>query len=140
MKNINIYLNFDGNLEEAFNFYREVFKGEYISLKKYTEMPHSDSLLPEDREKVMHAELKIGEGIVLMGCDILETWGQSITRGTNFYINITPDTEEEAHLIFSKLSPGGEVQMPLQRTFWGSLFGTVTDRFQTQWMIKLDIK
>lgn len=139
MKNFNIYLNFDGNLEEAFNFYREVFGGEYIALKKYLEMPHADSLAPEDREKVMHAELKIEEEIVLMGCDILEAWGQTITRGTNFYINITPDSVEEAHLIFNKLSAGGEVQMPLQKTFWGAFFGTVTDRFQTQWMINLGV-
>ena len=139
MKNLNIYLNFDGNLEEAFNFYKEVFEGEYIALKKYLEMPHGDTLAPEDRKKVMHAELKIQDGIVLMGCDILEAWGQSITRGTNCYINITPDSVEEAHLIFNSLSSGVEVQMPLQKTFWGSFFGTVTDRFQTQWMINLGV-
>ena len=137
MKNFNIYLNFDGELEEAFNFYREVFGGEYRTLKRYADMPHGETLVPEDREKVMHAELEIGEGLVIMGCDILEAWGQTITRGTNFYINITPDSAEEAHLIFNKLSSGGEVQMPLQKTFWGELFGTVTDRYHTQWMVSI---
>lgn len=136
--NINIYLNFNGDLEEAFDFYRDVFRGEYKKLKKYVEMPHSDSLIPEDREKVMHAELDLGNGNTLMGCDILEAWGQAYERGTNFYINITPQSVEEAGAIFSGLSKGGEVQMPLQKTFWGEYFGTVTDRFGTQWMIRLE--
>lgn len=138
MKNFNIFLNFDGNLEKAFDFYKKTFGGEYRIIKKYSEMPHSDSLSSEDKEKVMHCELEIKEGLVLMGCDILEVWGQSITRGNNFYINIAPDSVEEGRTIFSKLSSGGEVQMPFQKTFWGSFFGTVTDRFGTQWMIKIE--
>lgn len=138
MKGLNIFLNFDGDLEEAFDFYKETFKGQYKIIKKYKEMPHSDSLSPEDREKVMHCELIIKDEIVLMGCDILEAWGQSIEKGNNFYINITPDSVEEGNVIFNKLSAGGEVQMPFQKTFWGAFFGTVTDRFGTQWMIKLE--
>lgn len=138
MKNFSIFLNFDGNLKEAFDFYKETFGGEYKTIKKYSEMPHSDTLSSEDREKAMHCELEIKEELVLMGCDILEVWGQSITRGTNFYVNITPDSIEEGRIIFSKLSSGGEVQMPFQKTFWGSFFGTVTDRFGTQWMIKIE--
>lgn len=137
MANFNIYLNFNGNLEEAFNFYRDVFEGRYLELKKYAEMPHSDSLIPEDREKVMHAELHIDDNTILMGCDILEAWGQVMNRGTNFYINITPGSMEEGSSIFKKLSVGGEVQMPLQKTFWGAFLGTVTDRFGTQWMINI---
>ncbi len=133
-----LYLNFDGNLKEAFDFYKEIFGGEYKTVNKYSEMPNNDGLSEEDKEKIMHIELFIDENTKIMGSDVLEVWAQEIKRGNNFYINYTPKTEVEARRIFSLLSQGGEVQMPLQKTFWGSLFGTVTDKFGTQWMIDLE--
>ncbi len=133
---LNIYLNFNGQLEEAFNFYRDIFGGEYRVLKRYKEMPHGDSLSVEDREKIMGAELELDDDVILMGCDILEVWGQTLERGNNFYINLTPDNLDEAYSIFKKLSKDGEVQMPLQKTFWGETFGTVVDKYGTQWMLK----
>lgn len=135
----NLYLNFNGNLKEAFDFYREIFGGEYKAIKRYKDMPHGDSLSKNDKEKIMHIELQIDENTILMGSDILEVWGQSLERGNNFYVNISPKSEDEAYVIFGKLSKEGEVQMPLQKTFWGSLFGTVTDKFGTQWMINQEI-
>lgn len=135
---LNLYLNFDGNLIEAFDFYKGVFGGEYKNIKKYKDMPHSDSLSNEDKEKIMHIELVIDKDTKLMGSDILRVWGQEINRGNNFYINVTPKSETEAYKIFGLLGEGGEIQMPLQKTFWGSLFGTVTDRFGTQWMFNIE--
>ncbi len=134
----NLYLNFNGNLLEAFDFYKEIFGGEYKILKKYKDMPHGDTLCDEDKEKIMHLELIIDKDTKLMGSDILKVWGQEISIGNNFYINITPKSEREAFRIFGLLSQGGEVQMPLQKTFWGSLFGTVRDKYKIQWMINIE--
>ncbi len=138
MKGINIFLNFNGNLKEAFDFYKDTFNGEYKIVKTYSEMAHADTLSSLDKEKIMHCELQIKEGITLMGCDILEAWGQSIELGNNFYINVSAENQEEGQLIFNRLSSGGEVQMPFQKTFFGTHMGTTTDRYGIQWMVKLD--
>lgn len=88
-----------------------------------------------DKTKIMHIALPIGDGNVLMGTDALESLGQTLTTGNNFYICISPDIREEADRLFAELSEGGKVEMPLQDMFWGDYFGCTSDRFGVQWMI-----
>ncbi|MDB5111223.1 MAG: hypothetical protein JWR67_2337 [Mucilaginibacter sp.] len=131
---LNYYLNFKGNTEEAFNFYKSVFGGEFKGLQRYKDAPDSDKLSAEDREKLMHIALPIG-GNILMGTDALESMGHYLIEGNNFYLSVGTESEEEADRIFNGLSAGGEVTMSLQKTFWGDYFGMLKDRFGIQWMV-----
>ncbi|MBW1297910.1 VOC family protein [Aquimarina litoralis] len=136
MATINTYLSFMGNTEEAFNFYKSVFGGEFVGgIRRYEDMPDNDALSKEDKKKVMHVGLPIGSGNVLMGTDILKSRGQSITFGNNFYISISPESREEATQLFNGLSSGGTITSPLEDTFWGAYFGAFTDKFGVQWMV-----
>ena len=138
MPTINPYLNFNGNTEEAFNFYKSVFGGEFITLMRFKDAPEVDKIPPSDREKIMHVSLPIGQGNVLMATDALESCGHSLTPGNNFYICIAVESKEEAERLFSGLSEGGKIQMPLQDMFWGAYFGMFTDKFGIQWMVSYD--
>lgn len=134
MASINPYLSFSGNCEEAFNFYRSVFGGEFLAVNRYSEMP-SEAAAPEsERDKIMHIALPIGPGQLLMGADRPEGMGPT-TPGDNVSISISPDNEGEAKRIFDGLSEGGQVTMPLERAFWGSDFGMCTDRYGIHWMV-----
>ncbi len=144
MATINPYLNFNGNTEEAFTFYKSAFGGEFTELVRFKDMPSdlpgSDKISERDKEKIMHVSLPIGKGNVLMATDVLESSGQPQVGGNNFYIYIAADTEEEAKRLFDALSAGGKVAMPLGKAFWGALFGMFTDRFGIQWMVGYDYK
>ncbi|MFW6254554.1 MAG: VOC family protein [Chitinivibrionales bacterium] len=136
MIRVHPYLNFDGTCEEAFNFYRSVFGGEFSSLMRYNEMPPSESPMPEDTgELIMHMSLPIGDGTVLMGSDVTEEMGQKLTAGNNMYIMLSPETSKEAEQIYKKLSAGGKIEMPLEKMFWGDLFASFIDRYGIAWMI-----
>jgi len=136
MATINPYLNFDGDTEEAFNFYKSVFGGEFIGgISRYEDAPESDKLSDDERKRVMHVALKISNDNVLMGSDIMPSMGHSLSVGNNIYITIQPESKEEAERIFSGLSADGKVTMPLEDTFWGAYFGMFTDKFGVQWMI-----
>ena len=135
MTKLNPYLTFDGNAEEAFNFYRSVFGGEFSSLVKFKDMPIPGVQLAEaDAEKVMHVGLPIGDGL-LMASDAMETLGQKVTPGNNLYISAHPDTKEEADRLFNALSEGGKVEMPIADQMWGDYYGSFTDKFGVGWMI-----
>ncbi len=137
---INPYLNFNGNTEEAFNFYKSVFGGEFGALMRFKDMPEGDSKMPEvEGERIMHIALPLGEAM-LMGTDASESMGQKVVFGNNSYISIHPDTLEEAQRIFDQLSAGGKVEMPLQKQFWGSYFASFADKFGVQWMVNYDDK
>jgi len=138
MATINPYLNFKGNTEEAFNFYKSVFGGEFITLMRWKDAPEADKMPAGDQEKIMHVSLPIGKGNVLMATDACESMGQTLTVGNNFYISISPESEEEATRLFNGLSAGGKVTMPLHKAFWGAYFGMFTDKFGTQWMVNYD--
>ena len=138
MATINPYLNFKGNTEEAFNFYKLVFGGEFITLMRWKDAPEADKMPAGDQEKIMHVSLPIGKGNVLMATDACESMGQTLTVGNNFYISISPESEEEATRLFNGLSAGGKVTMPLHKAFWGAYFGMFTDKFGTQWMVNYD--
>ena len=140
MATINPYLNFVGNTEEAFNFYKSVFGGEFITVQRFKDTPEKDRVPPEEKEKIMHIALPIGQENILMGTDALESMGHTLTTGNNISLSIDTASEEEANTIFGRLSAGGRVTMQLQKTFWGSYFGMLTDRFGVQWMVSHDEK
>lgn len=96
MATINPYLNFLGTTEEAFNFYKSVFGGEFSVLQRFKDVPHGDNMSAEDKEKIMHVSLSIGKGNTLMGTDVLESMGQKLNVGDNFSISINADSEAEA--------------------------------------------
>lgn len=138
MATINPYLNFMGNTEEAFNFYKSVFGGEFTGIQRFKDIPDGDKMSAEDQEKIMHVALPIGGGNVLMGTDTLESMGHSLTVGTNISLSISAESKEEAEQIFNGLSEGGKVEMPLADAFWGAYFGMFADKFGVQWMVNYD--
>jgi PhnB protein len=135
MTKANIYLNFPGTSEEAFIFYKSVFGGEFIQLIRYNSTPDGDGLTEAEKEKIMHISLEIGEGAILMATDALESMGQKLTMGNNVYICLTPDNATEADKLFNGLSEAGIIEMPMEKTFWGSYFGSFIDKFGIGWMI-----
>lgn len=138
MTKLNVYLNFDGNTEEAFEFYRSVFGGEFDYKQKYSEVPGMEKLSAEDQQKLMHISFPIG-GMVLMGSDMLEAYGQKYVPGNNMTLSVHPDDETETDRIFNALAEGGKVSMPLEKTFWSARFGMLTDRFGVQWMLNCEL-
>lgn len=132
---MNIYLNFNGTTEEAFRFYQSVLGGEFTMIQRFRDTEGVGELSEEDGEKIMHIGLPIGNN-VLMGTDTLESMGQMLTMGNNAYISINADSKEEADRLYYGLSEGGKVEMELADAFWGSYFGSFTDRYGMQWMIE----
>lgn len=136
---LNPYLNFDGQCEEAFNFYKKVFQTEFIEfgIMKFGDMPPSEDMPPlpdELKNRVMHVGIKVGDE-TLMGSDTMPGMGKPFAKGINSYISIHPDSREEADRIFNELSEGGEVEMPMEDQFWGDYYGSLIDKFGTPWMI-----
>ena len=141
MASINPYLTFPGQCEEAFNFYKSVFGGEFLYFGRFKDMPPMEGCEPvseEDGNKVMHVSLPFGNGTYLMGSDSFEAWGQATVMGNNFSISINTDSKDEADKLFNALSAGGTVTMAMEKTFWGAYFGMFTDKFSIQWMVNFD--
>lgn len=134
---INPYLNFDGNCEEAFMFYRSVFGGEFTGLLRYKDVPDSLPIPEESPERIMYISLPISHETVLMGSDRPE-YCYPTSKGDNFSIAISSKSEKETKRLFSALSAGGEVKVPLERAFWGAFFGMFIDRFGIQWLINYE--
>ena len=139
MAKLNPYLNFDGTCEEAFNFYKSVFDGEFIGgIMKTKDLEEKDlgemTITEEDREKVMHVCLPIGNEL-LMGSDVMCEQRSLFKTGNNNYISVSPDSREEADRLFNELSAGGEVEMPMEDMFWGDYFGSFKDKYNIYWMI-----
>jgi PhnB protein len=129
------YLNFKGNAEEAFKFYKSVFGGEFSALQRFKDTPEADKISAADRDKIMHVSLPIGKGVTLMATDGLESMGQKLEVGNNFSLSIEAESKEEADRLFNALSKEGKIEMPLQKTFWGAYFGMFADKFGIQWMV-----
>ncbi|MEO5890731.1 MAG: VOC family protein [Ferruginibacter sp.] len=140
MSKVNPYLNFNGNTEEAFVFYKSVFGGEFAFLQRFKETPFGDKMADADKEKIMHIALPIGEGNMLMATDVIESMGQKLSEGNNFSLCISPGSKDEANQFFNALSTGGKITMPLEKAIWGAYFGMLTDKFGIQWMISYDEK
>jgi PhnB protein len=128
MATVNTYLNFSRNTEEAFNFYKSVFGGEFVgSISRFRDIPPSENTppIPEaDKDLVMHIALPILAGHLLMGTDAPESMGFKVNFGNNVYISLQPDTREETKKLFRALSDGGKVEMDLQDMFWGDYYGS----------------
>jgi len=143
MAAINPYLNFNGNAEDAFNFYRSVFGGEFSALMRWGDnggCAEGSPLTEADLSKVMHISLPIGGSSMLMASDALESFGQKAVPGTNSYVAIQADNKDEADRLFGGLSEGGSVEMPMSEMFWGGYFGCFTDKFGIRWLVNSDIK
>jgi PhnB protein len=134
----NIYLNFNGNTEEAFNFYKSVFGGEFAMIQRFGETPEADKMPAELHNKIMHVALPLGPNQILMATDALESMGQQLTLGNNFSITLSTETKEEADTLYARLADGGKTDMPMQDTFWGAYFGMLTDPYDVQWMVSYD--
>lgn len=138
---MNPYLNFNGNTEEAFLFYKSVFGTDFNMLMRMNEappMPGMPALSEEDGKKIMHVSMPIGKENYLMGSDTLEAFGHEKVQGNNTHLSLHLQDEAEATRLFSALSEGGTVTMPLSNTFWAKLFGTCTDKFGIQWIMNVD--
>ena len=137
MATINPYLTFHGNCEEAFNYYKSVFGGEFSSLNRFSEMPAQEGMtIPKaSRDKIMHISLPISEAIILMGCDTGGEWATDTIIGNNITLAITADSKDQADQFFKSLSDGGKKTMPMDKTFWGEYFGMCSDKFDIHWMI-----
>ncbi len=144
MSRVSTYLNFSRNTEEAFNFYKSVFGGEFVGgINRMGEVPAQEGQPPiaeADKNLVMHIVLPILGGHMLMGTDAPESMGFKVNFGNNININLEPDTRAETEKLFNALSAGGKVDMPLQEMFWGDYFGSCTDKFGVQWMFNCNSK
>jgi PhnB protein len=144
MAQVNTYLNFRRNTEEAFNFYKSVFGGEFTGgISRFRDVPPGVNTAPlaeEDKDLVMHVALPILDGHVLMGTDAPESMGFKINFGNNVYISLHPDTRKETKRLYDALSRGGKVEMELQDMFWGDYYGSCTDKFGVRWMFNCSEK
>ena len=140
MATINAYLTFDGTCEEAFNFYKSVFGGDFPMVGKFGDMPPQEGMPPisdEVKNRIMHMSLPISAETVLMGSDTMPGIHDHQV-GNNISLSINTDSREKADRIFNGLSAGGKVSMPLADTFWGAYFGMWTDKFGINWMVNYD--
>lgn len=137
MATLNTYLNFNGNTEEVFNFYKSVFGGEFLALMRFKDTPGCEGMPKEDQEGIMHVALPIGKTSVLMGTDVPSSMVQ-VKPGSNMSISIGADSEAEADQLFNGLAQGGQIIMPLQKMFWNAYYGQLTDKFGIQWMVNYD--
>lgn len=140
MANINPHINFNGNAEEAFNFYKSVFGGEFARIVRFRDMGSAEMpIAPHEADKIMHIALPIGHS-VLMANDVPEILGRTNENENRSKIVISAESKEEAHHLFTGLSAGGQIEMPIGDSPWGSYFGMFRDKYGIEWMIDFDPK
>lgn len=136
MTKTNIYLTFDGDCHEAFVFYKHAFGGEFEFVGRYRDIPpDSITVRDDEKEKIMHITFPISTETMLMGSDHLDSFGAPPIKGDNFAIYVRADNKEQADRLFSKLSGGGRIILPMAETFWGSYYGLLVDKFGIKWKI-----
>jgi len=139
MARVSSYLNFPNTTEAAFVFYRSVFGGEFSGpIHRFGDAPPHPGQPPlsaTDKNLVLHMELPILGGHVLMGTDAPESMGFKLSQGNNISINLEPDTRVETQRLYAALTEGGQIEMPLQDMFWGALFASFVDRYGIRWML-----
>jgi len=147
MARVSTYLTFDGRTEEAFEFYRSVFGGEFTGgIHRFADAPPASpeqqcgAMSETDKTLILHVELPILGGHVLMGTDAPKSMGFTLVEGNNLNINLEPDSRAETTRLFEALSAGGKIDMPLADMFWGAYFGNVTDKFGIHWMFNCSSK
>lgn len=140
MARINPYLNFNGNAEEAFTFYKSVFGGEFAKIMRFKDLSSPDFTVAENEaNKIMHIALPIGNNI-LMASDIPEIMGRVNENENRNKISISAESKEEADKLFKGLSEGGKIEMPISNSPWGSYFGMFRDKYGIEWMVDYDPK
>ncbi len=138
MKKADPYLYFNGNTEEAFNFYKTILDVEITQILRFGDIEGNPMGVPEHTiSKIAHISLPLGD-TVLMGTDQVESMGPPLTIGNNFYISLVPESAEEAVNVFNGLSDGGQVLVPLKEEFWAEKFGICVDKFGVRWMINYE--
>lgn len=141
---VSTYVNFPGKTEEAFNFYRGIFKTEFINgIQRFGDLPQEAgqaTMIPAVKNMVIHVELPLIGGHVLMGTDAPKEMGFSVQSGNNMHINLETESREETERIFTALSEGGTITQALENMFWGAYFGSCTDRFGINWMVNYQEK
>ena len=140
MFTINPYLNFPGTTEKAFNFYKSVFGGEFLTLMRFKDTPEANRMPIELQNKIMHIALPIGEGNVLMATDAIGEMGHHLIAGNNYHISISINDKDQALKLFKDLSEGGKVAVDFHKEFWGAWFGMFTDKFGINWMVNCESK
>ena len=140
MATINPYINFNGNAEEAFNFYKSVFGGEFARVARFKDMASPEFPVSEkEANKIMHIALPIGKN-VLMGNDVPESMGRTNENENRSKISINTESKEEADRVFNGLSAGGNIEFPMGESPWGSYFGMFRDKYGIEWMVDFDKK
>ncbi|MBI2273654.1 MAG: VOC family protein [Chitinophagaceae bacterium] len=138
---INPHINFNGNAEEAFTFYKSVFGGEFARIVRFKDMESPGMTIAEsEKNKIMHIALPIGKNNVLMANDVPEFMGKVNEKENRSKIVISAESKEEADKLFNGLSAGGEVEMPIADSPWGSYFGMFRDKYGIEWMVDFDPK
>jgi PhnB protein len=136
MAQINPHINFNGNAEEAFTFYRSVFGGEFVKIIRFKDFASAEFKVAEKEEnKIMHIALSIGKTDMLMGNDVPEIMGKTNENENRSKIVITAESREEADKLFNGLSAGGNIEMPIADSPWGSYFGMFRDKYGIEWMV-----
>ncbi len=136
---LSIYLNFNGNCREAFEFYRSAFGSDFIHISTFSEGPDDMPVSDEEKDRVMHVSLPVGDS-VLMGSDTSLSFSPPHQPGNNFSVSCHPNSREETDRLFAAISAGGTVTMPLDDMFWGSYFGACVDKFGIPWQFNHDIQ
>ena len=134
MRNTTPYLHFNGNAEEAMNFYKSVIGGEFIIFQRYKDVPGAEKMPARDQERCIHISLKVSSNITIMASDTLGS-GEALQAGNNFHICLHTDNDAETEKLFEGLSKNGRIEMPLNKTFWGAYFGMFRDKYGVQWML-----
>jgi PhnB protein len=141
MAQINPYIHFNGNAEEAFTFYKSVFGGEFAMIIRFKDMPIPGQPIPENEaDKIMHIALPIGNCSVLMGSDTPEFLGKHNENENRSKISVNAESKDEADKLFNGLSAGGKIEMPISDSPWGSYFGMFRDKYGIEWMVDFDPK
>ena len=140
MAQINPHINFNGNAEEAFTFYKSVFGGEFAKIMRFKDIASPEFPVTEnDANKIMHIALPIGKNI-LMANDVPESMGRTNENENRSKISINADSKEEADKLFNGLSVGGKIEVPIADSPWGSYFGMFRDKYGIEWMVDFDPK
>lgn len=140
MAQINPHINFNGNAEEAFNFYKSVFGGEFSEIKRFKDLASTDFQVAEhEADKIMHIALPIGKGF-LMANDVPEILGRTNENENRSKIVIRAESKEEADKVFSGLSAGGQIEMPVSDSPWGTYFGMFRNKYGIEWIVEFDPK
>lgn len=135
---INPHINFNGNAEEAFNFYKSVFGGEFEKIIRFKDLASSDfPVSDEESNKIMHIALPIGKN-VLMANDVPQSMGQTNENENRSKISISAESKEEADRLFNGLSAGGQIEFPIADSPWGTYFGMFRDKYGIEWMVDFD--